>query len=342
MFFLSIAAQIGGLIALDAGTELVVVAGQDGVQDHARQSRDGQTGQGDISAAYGEGDAAGGAEAQTADEDHCGDNQVTGLGQVHLVFHHVADADGGDHTVEDEADAAHDSGGDGVDQCIKLGGEAQDNGVDGSQTDDPGIVNLAEGQHTGVFAVGGVGRAAEHTRHRGGQTVAQQGAVQTGILDEVLAGGGGDGGDVADVFHHGSDGDGGHDEDGGDVKLGDDELLQAHKVGLTNLGEVHLTEDQRNHIADHHTQQDRDDLDHALAPDVGHDDDHDGHQCQPPVRRGTGDGGAGQVQADQDDDRAGDDGREEAHDLLGAHQLEQQRQHQIQQACHHDAAQRVG
>ena len=32
------------------------------------------------------------------------------------------------------------------------------------------------------------------------------------------------------------------------------------------------------------------------------------------------DGGAGQVQADEDDDGAGDDGGQEAHDLLGAHQ----------------------
>ena len=144
------------------------------------------------------------------------------------------------------------------------------------------------------------------------------------------------------MLHHGGDSDGSHDEDGGDIKLGDDELLETHNVGLAHGGEVHLTGDQSHHIADHHTQQDGDDLDHALAPDVGHDDDRDGHQCQPPVGGGVADGGAGQVQADQDDDRAGDDGREEAHDLLGAHQLEQQGQHQIQQARDHHAAQRVG
>ncbi len=113
-----------------------------------------------------------------------------------------------------------------------LGGEAQDDGIDGGETHDAGVVDLGEGEHAGVLTVGGVGGAAEHTGERSGETVANEGAVQTGILDEVPAGGGGDGGDVADVLHHGGDGDGGHDEDGGDVELGDDELLQADQVRL--------------------------------------------------------------------------------------------------------------
>ena len=159
------------------------------------------------------------------------------------------------------------------------------------------------------------------------------------------------------MLHHGGDGDGGHHQNGGDVELGDDELLQAQETGIVDFGEVdqglhHAVGvrqlcaagrgDQSHDVATHHTQQDGDDLDHALAPDVGHDDDGDGHQRQPPAVGGVGHGGAGQVQADEDDDGPGDDGGEEAHDLLGAHQLEQQGQHQIQQAGHHHAAQRVG
>ena len=62
---------------------------------------------------------------------------------------------------------------------------------------DPG-----EHQHTGVFTVGGVGGAAEEARQGGGDAVAHQGAVEAGIFDEVIAHGGGDGGHVADVFHH--------------------------------------------------------------------------------------------------------------------------------------------
>ena len=60
----SIAAQVGAGVALDALAELVVVAGQDGVQHHTCQGGDGQAGQGDVGAAHGEGNAAGGGEAQ--------------------------------------------------------------------------------------------------------------------------------------------------------------------------------------------------------------------------------------------------------------------------------------
>ena len=225
--FVSVGTQVGGLVAADGGAELVVVAGENGVEDDTAQSSDGKTRQGDGCITNHEGHAAHSVEAQTADEHHGGDDQVAGLGEIHFVFHHIPHTHGGDHTVEDEADAAHDGGGDGVDQCVKLGGEAEDDGVDGGQTDDPGIVYLAQSQHAGVFTVGSVGGAAHEGGDGGGQTVTQQGAVQTGIGDEILAGGGGDGGHIADMLHHGGDGDGSHDQDGGQVELGYDELLQG-------------------------------------------------------------------------------------------------------------------
>ena len=166
--------------------------------------------------------------------------------------------------------------------------------------------------------------------------------MQTGVLDEVPAGGGGDGGDVADVLHHGGDGDGCHDQDRGHVELGDDELLQTHEVGAGHLGEVHLTGDQRHDVRAYHAQQDGDDLDHALAPDVGGDDDEDGRDGDPPVAGAVIDGGGGQVQADGDDDGAGDDGREEAHDLLGAERLEQSREDDIHKTRARDAEAGIG
>ena len=159
------------------------------------------------------------------------------------------------------------------------------------------------------------------------------------------------------MLHHGGDGDGGHDQDGGQVELGYDELLQTHEAGLLHGSEAHkglhdtvgIRElcaagggDECHDIGAHHTQQDGDDLDHALAPDVGHDDDGDGYQCQPPAGGGVGDGRACQVQTDHDDHGAGDDGGEVAHDLLGADDLEEQCQNQIQSACHHNAAQSIG
>ena len=107
-------------------------------------------------------------------------------------------------------------------------------------------------------------------------------------------------------------------------------------------GEVHLTGDEGHDVADHHAQQDGDDLQHALTPDVGNDHHNDGHQCQPPAGHNVRNGRAGKVEADHDDHGAGDDGGEEAHDLLGTQHLEKEGQHQIQKTCDHHAAQCVG
>ena len=166
--------------------------------------------------------------------------------------------------------------------------------------------------------------------------------MQAGLLDEVLPHGGGDGGHVADVLHHGGDGDGGHDQDGGKVKLGQDEGLDAHRAGGGHPGEIHLSGGQGHGVGRQHPQQDGDDLHHALAPDVGCHDDGDGQQGQPPVGGSVVDGAGGQGQADEDDDGAGDHRGQEAHDLVDAHCLNQPGQGQVEQAGHHNAAQGVG
>ena len=49
----------------------------------------------------------------------------------------------------------------------------------------------------------------------------------------------------------------------------------------------------------------------------------------PPVLRAVVDGGGREVQADGDDDGAGDDRREEAHDLLGAERFKQRRENHV-------------
>ena len=165
--------------------------------------------------------------------------------------------------------------------------------------------------------------------------------METGILDEVLLHRGGDGGHIADVFHHGGQSDGGHDQDRCHVELGQDEGLEAHHLCRGHPGEVHLLRGQSRRIGHQHAQEDGDDLDHALAPDVGGDDDGHSQDGQPPVGGGVIDGAGGQGQPDQDDDRAGDHRREEAHHLVYPHQLDQPGQGQIQQAGHHDPAQGV-
>ena len=56
-------------------------------------------------------DAAHRVEAQGADQNDRGNDQVAGVGEVDLVLDNVAHADGGDHAVQHKADAADDAGG---------------------------------------------------------------------------------------------------------------------------------------------------------------------------------------------------------------------------------------
>ena len=177
--------------------------------------------------------------------------------------------------------------------------------------------------------------------------------MEAGILNEVLTHGGGDGGHIADMLHHGGDGDGSHHQNGGDVELGDLNGGQAQPAGLCNGGEAENggavgvdhaagVHDDGGRVGDHHAQQDRDDLEHTLAPDVEDDDDRKGDEGQGPALGGVGHRRGGQVQADADDDGAGNYRGQEAHDLPHAHHLHQQGQDQVEQAGRHNAAAGIG
>ena len=183
--------------------------------------------------------------------------------------------------------------------------------------------------------------------------------MQAGIFNVVAVTGGGDGGHVADVLDHGSqaqrdDGDGGSQQlvrvDVAGGKEAEDGLLhldgQGEPLGFGDVLNKVVTDgrvsDDRDDVGTDNAEEDRDDLDHALAPDVGGDDDSDSNNGDPPVASAVIDGGGGQGQADGDDDGAGDDGREEAHDLLRAEELEEERQNQIYKTRHGDAEAGVG
>lgn len=71
---------------------------------------------------------------QAYDENHGGQDQVRGLGVINLCFDQHADARGGDDAEEQDADAAHDRSGDGLDESRELADEGQDDGDDGRAT----------------------------------------------------------------------------------------------------------------------------------------------------------------------------------------------------------------
>ena len=179
--FILVGAKVGRFVTFYAFTKHIIVAGEDGIENNACQSGNGKFGEGDVSACYGEGNAVGKAEA--ADEDHSSDDQIAGFSEVHLIFHDVAHTYSGDHTVKDEGNTADDCSGDGVDQRIKLGGEGENDGVNGGNADYAGIVYTAESQYAGVFTVSGVGRTAEHAGKSGGNTTKQEIEAVTGSID---------------------------------------------------------------------------------------------------------------------------------------------------------------
>ena len=172
--------------------------------------------------------------------------------------------------------------------------------------------------------------------------------MQARLHQEVLVDGGGDGADIADVLHHsgdgqGDDGDAGGDEhpgvnavgekteDGGVLVYGDaNPVGGSHSLG--NSGAGGGINDHGDQVGDYNADEDGDDLDHALAPHIANDNHNDGDDGHQPVGAAVVDGGRGKDQADGDDDGTGDDGREEAHDLVDAHGLDDAGQNDIHQA----------
>ena len=95
--------------------------------------------------------------------------------------------------------------------------------------------------------------------------------------------------------------------------------------------EVNSAGHKRNRVGDQHTDQDGQDLDHALAPDVADDDGSQRHKGQQPVGLAVGDGTRGQDQADGDDDGARDNRREELHHLADAERGDQAAEQHVDQ-----------
>ena len=343
--FLDLQVAAARSIGTVGSIKLVIIAGEDGVEQDAHDGSNGQAGQVDGDTTHSEGQTAHRVEAQRADQDDSGNDQVAAVGKVHTVLDHIADTDRGDHSVQHKADAANDAGGDGVDDGLKLGAEAQDHSHHSGNADDERIVDAAQGQNTGVLTVGSIGGAAQQTCHGSGKAVAHQGAVQAGIIDIVVADRSADGSDIAHMLHHGcqrNGDDGEHCADelraAVDGKQTHGTLVQgdAEPVGSSNGLKVDCTSDQSHSIGDQHTDQDGQDLDHALAPDVADNNSAQGHKSQQPVGLAVGDGRGGQDQTNRDDDGACDHRREEFHNAADAKGGDEQADQQVQNAgqCH--------
>ena len=100
------------------------------------------------------GDRARGGEgdAQRQRDDQRNDD-VAALGQIHAVLDEVAHADGGDHAVENQGNAADGAGRHSGNERRELRAEGRDDRVDGGQTDDQRIIHAVSAKNAGVLAV---------------------------------------------------------------------------------------------------------------------------------------------------------------------------------------------
>ena len=93
-----------------------------------------------------------------------------------------------------------------ADDSRELGAERKHDGATRGNANYARVEHARQGEHAGVLAVRSVGRRAEQRRQDGGQAVAEQRAMQTGIGDVVALAGRADGRHIADMLDHGGEG----------------------------------------------------------------------------------------------------------------------------------------
>ena len=200
-----------------------------------------------------------------------------------MVLNNIADTDRRDHSVKDEADPSDDGCRKRVDQACELGLKAQNDRIDRCKPDDARIIHAGEHQDARVLSVGRIRRSSEESGERGRETVADQSAVKTGLLKEILADGRGNRGHIADMLHHGSNCDRCHDQDRGNIELADEEirksdpwcgggLREVDDRASVRIGHACKMHQKGSSIGEHDTHQDRNNAEHALAPDIENDD----------------------------------------------------------------------
>ena len=118
-------------------------------------------------------------------KDYRRQGQVASPAVIYLFIHQQAQSRCGDHSVKEEADAAHYGSGDGLDQGGGFAYEGQQDGENGGASDDPHAVYLCYGHNADVLAVCCGRNGAEETGKGGGNAVAEQRSVETGILQKV-------------------------------------------------------------------------------------------------------------------------------------------------------------
>lgn len=116
--------------------KLIVFTGQYSVEYDSYDGAHSQTGKADGKGGNLEGDCTGSRILNTdgQHQNQCCNQYITALGEVHLIFDYIPNANRRDHTVEHKADAANGSRRHSAYNGRKLGAEGKNYGKDRSQT----------------------------------------------------------------------------------------------------------------------------------------------------------------------------------------------------------------
>ena len=107
---------------------------------------------------------------------------------------------------------------------------------------------------------------------------------------------------------------------------------KANPSSLADDGAVHLTGAGCHNVAYQHTEQDGNNLDHTLAPDVTDNDDDNGNQGHPPATENALNRSAGKDKTYRDNNGTCDDRWEQLHNTLDAKGFDAACQNKIKQS----------
>jgi len=122
--------------------------------------------------------------ANAGDQNRGNGEQIAVFIEIHLLDH--LQAGNSDKAVERDTDTTHDAAGNGIQERHEGAKEGDGQTHDGSGSDgDDGCV-AGDSHAANGLTISGIGAAAEDSAGHGADTIAQQGAVQTGILQQIL------------------------------------------------------------------------------------------------------------------------------------------------------------
>lgn len=277
-----------------------------------------------------------GCTGEAGDHRDCGQDQISGLRIVHMLFDQHADTGSCNEAEEEDADAAHDRSRDAVDERGDLSDEGEEDGKAGSTADDPGAVDARHRHDAHVFTIRGIRRRADEAGDHIRQAVCKERAVKSRVFDEVASDDIARDEEMADMF--GED----HEErrkdhhDGREIEMRRIEGRQGEPWHLLYMREVYDTHEDGENVAGDDTDQDRDDGDESApkngrkdGDDQGEHGDRDGSRCAHALRltdeAGHGHGERRQLEPDDRDDRAHGSRREEDIDPADADLLHEER-----------------